>query len=76
MSARQLIGPIPGDPSVVVGSLDPDASGYLGEEWFLSSTVPLHPVAIGAVHALVDSWASGDISRERASLPTASAPRV
>jgi len=42
---RHLEGPIPGDPFAVLGALDLDAAGYVGEEWFLSSTATSFAVA-------------------------------
>lgn len=35
---RQLEGPVPGDPFLIGGGIDLTAAGYVGEEWFLSSS--------------------------------------
>ncbi len=37
-SDRHLDGPIPGDPFAILGALDLERAGYVGEEWFLSGT--------------------------------------
>lgn len=38
MADPQLTGLIPGDPFLMLGTLDLAAVGYLGEEWFLAGT--------------------------------------
>jgi hypothetical protein len=37
-SDPELDGPIPGTPFAILGDLDLDRAGYMGEEWFLSGT--------------------------------------
>ena len=45
MDVSGLEGPIPGDPFVIVGAVDLAAAGYVGEEWFLSSTASGYALA-------------------------------
>ena len=45
MPLSRLEGPIPGDPFLMAGALDRGASGYLGEEWFLSGTASGYALA-------------------------------
>jgi hypothetical protein len=45
MTVRKLEGPVPGDPFLVSGSVDLDAAGYVGEEWFLTSSARSYSLA-------------------------------
>ena len=45
MTDLHLDGPVPGDPFLMVGALDLQAAGYVGEEWFLSSTAASYTLA-------------------------------
>ena len=42
MPQRKLQGPVPGEPFLMLGALDLAGAGYVGEEWFLSSTASVY----------------------------------
>ncbi len=45
MTDSTFEGPIPGDPFAMLGSLDLEAAGYVGDEWFLSGTARSYSLA-------------------------------
>jgi hypothetical protein len=41
---RILEGPVPGDPFAILGALDLERAGYVGEEWFVSGTATSYAI--------------------------------